>query len=143
MTNADALKNAIDAENAAIFTYGVTTAFIGPAERGTVAEFIADHRIRRNELNDDLTAAGGGTEPPAPGYDLPTPVTDPKSSATVLLAAEEDCARAYRAMLEQVDDAGLRRRAVDALTSSAKRSAHWRGVLGQSPATVPFPGQPS
>src|SRR5690606_23027740 len=99
----DALGAAVDAENAAIFTYGVTTAFIGRAERPAVAEFIAEHRIRRTELNDDLVAAGGKARTPATGYQLPVEVKDPQTSATVLLDAEEDCARAYRAMLEQVE----------------------------------------
>ncbi|WP_440713492.1 ferritin-like domain-containing protein [Gordonia sp. FQ] len=137
-----ALDNAIEAENAAIFTYGVTTAFIGTAERVTVGQYVAAHRVRRDELNADVTAAGGTPPQSAAGYRLPVNVTDATSAATVLLDAEQECARAYRALLEQAGKTELRRRGVDGLTASAGYAAHWRGVLGQSPVTVPFPGTP-
>lgn len=135
-----ALSEAIDAENAAIFTYGVTTAFIGSSERRAVGEYVAAHRVRRDELITDLVAAGDTPPTAAAGYTLPVEVTDASSAATVLLDAEEECARAYRAMAERVDAAALRRRAVDGLTDSALRAAHWRGALGQTPVTVAFPG---
>ncbi|MFZ2510797.1 MAG: ferritin-like domain-containing protein, partial [Gordonia sp. (in: high G+C Gram-positive bacteria)] len=135
-----ALNSAIDAENAAIFTYGVSTAFIGSGERRAVGDFVAAHRVRRDELIADLLAAGGTPPIAAAGYTLPVQITDPESATTVLLDAEEECARAYRAMAEQVDTAELRRRAVDGLTDSAVRAAHWRGALGQTPVTVAFPG---
>ncbi|GAC58674.1 hypothetical protein GOHSU_45_00400 [Gordonia hirsuta DSM 44140 = NBRC 16056] len=137
-----ALTEAIDAENAAIFTYGVTTAFAGTGQRRTVGEYVAAHRIERDQLGVDLTAAGGTLPQAAAGYTLPVEVTDPESAATVLLAAEQECARAYRAMAERVDTAALRRRAVDGLTGCAVRASHWRAALGQSPVTVAFPGDP-
>lgn len=139
----DALDHAVDAENAAIFTYGVTTAFIGSAERGAVAEYVAAHRVRRDQLNHDLTALGAPVQLAATGYELPVQVTGPESAAAVLLAAEEECARAYRAMAEQVDRPELRQRAVDGLTDCALRAAHWRIVLKRSPVTTAFPGAPT
>ncbi len=140
MSTTTALSAAIAAENAAIFTYGVTTAFIGSAERRAVGEYVAAHRVRRDELTADLIAAGGAPPLAATGYTLPVAVTDAESAAQVLLDAEEECARAYRAMAEQVDTAELRRRAVDGLTDCAQRAAHWRAALGQTPVTVAFPG---
>ncbi len=137
-----ALTAAVDAENAAIFTYGVTTAFIGPRNRGTVAEFIAAHRVSRDQLNADLAAAHAPAAIPAAGYRLPTTVDDPESSATVLLDAEQTCARAYRALVEQASTPELRRRGAYGLTECARRAAHWRGALKQSPVTVAFPGAP-
>ena len=138
-----ALTNAVDAENAAIFTYGVATAFIGTGGRREVGEYVAAHRVRRDELAADLTAAGGTPPEAAVGYTLPVQVTGPESAATVLLDAEEECARAFRAMAEQVDTPELRRRAVDGLTDCALRAAHWRVALAQSPVTVAFPGTPA
>lgn len=140
MSTTDAVSAAVDAENAAIFTYGVTTAFIGAAQRPTVGEYVAAHRVRRDQLNEDLVAAGGEAQQMAPGYRLPVQVTGPESAATAALDAETECARAYRAMAEQVDSAELRRRAVDGLTECALRAAHWRGVLDQTPVTTAFPG---
>jgi len=143
MSDTEALTAAVDAENAAIFTYGVTTAFIGSAERDTVGEYVAAHRVRRDQLNEDLIAAGGQAQQAAAGYTLPVEVTGPDSAATAAADAEQECARAFRAMLEQVDGAELRRRAVDGLTDCALRAAHWRGVLGQTPVTTAFPGAPA
>lgn len=140
MTSVAALENAIDAENAAIFTYGVTTAFIGSGDRAAVGEYVAAHRVRRDELNDDLVALGAPERRAAAGYRLPVEVTGPESAATALLAAETECARAFRAMAEQVDTPELRVRAVDGLTACALRAAHWRGTLGTSPVTTAFPG---
>ena len=43
----DALAAAVDAEDAAIFTYGVSTAYVSTARRSMVAEYVAAHRVRR------------------------------------------------------------------------------------------------
>ncbi|GAA4741133.1 ferritin-like domain-containing protein [Gordonia alkaliphila] len=140
MSTIEALENAIDAENAAIFTYGVSTAFIGSGDRAAVGEYIAAHRVRRDELNEDLVALGAPARQAAAGYRLPVEVTGPDSAATALLGAETECARAFRAMAEQVDTAALRVRAVDGLTDCALRAAQWRRSLGRSPVTTAFPG---
>jgi len=143
VSTVEALETAIDAENAAIFAYGTSTAFIGSADRGTVAEYIAAHRVRRTELDDALAEAGGQPRPAAAGYTLPEEMTGADSAATILLGAEEDCAQAYFALIDQADGAGVRRLGVDALTDCARRAAHWRSALGKAPVTVAFPGQPS
>lgn len=138
----DALGTAVDAENAAIFAYGVTTAFVSSGRRQTVAENIAAHRALRDAL-DEAIRAGGGTPPEAAtGYTLPTQVTDGVSAARAALTAEDDCAEAYRQVLERAETPEARRLGVDGLTGSASRAAAWRMVLQQRPATVAFPGAP-
>lgn len=141
MTNdLQALGQAADAENAAVFTYGVTTAFIGPAARRAVVEYIAAHRVQRDQVNAVIVAAGGTEHSAAAGYVLPIEVTDTRSAATVLLQAENDTARAYRVLAEEGTTTQIRRLAVDGLTACALRAAHWRGVLRESPTTTAFPG---
>ncbi|MDL9936297.1 ferritin-like domain-containing protein [Gordonia sp. ABSL1-1] len=138
-----ALGAATAAENAAIFTYGVITAFAAPARRRTIVEQISAHRARRDALERAITAAGG-VPPAAPaGYTLPVEVTGPTSAARAALAAENDCARAYRALLEQAETPEARRIGVDGLDDSAVRIAYWRAALGISPATLAFPGAPA
>ncbi|EGD55710.1 ferritin-like domain-containing protein [Gordonia neofelifaecis] len=141
MSQNTALDAAADAENTAVFTYGVITAFTAGDVRNTVAEYIAAHRVRRDQLNEALLAAGQPERTPAAGYTLPIEVTDEASSAKAALAAENDCEHAYRALLEQAESSPVRRIAVDGLTDCALRSSYWRGIAGQKPLTVAFPGQ--
>ncbi|MFW0784724.1 ferritin-like domain-containing protein [Gordonia sp. CPCC 206044] len=136
----DALSTAVDAENAAIFAYGVSTAFVTAIQRDTVADHIAAHRASRDAAVDAITAAGAQAPDAAAGYTLPVTVDNQSSAIRALLAAEVDCTVAYRAVLEQATDATARRLGVDGLTDSAVRAAGWRVYLRESPATVAFPG---
>lgn len=138
----DVLGTAVDAENAAIFTYGVLTAFVSPARRQTVAEDIAAHRSRRDALVDAIRTAGANPPEPATGYTLPVRVTDGVTAARAALAAEIDCAEADREILERAETADARRLGVDGLTESALRASRWRAALQERPATVAFPGAP-
>ncbi|MEO9328735.1 ferritin-like domain-containing protein [Gordonia aurantiaca] len=138
----DPLVAAADAENAAIFTYGVITAFVAASRRRMVSDLEAQHRARRDEIAHAITAAGGTPPVAAAGYTMPIDVTGPESAARIALIAEEDCATAYRALLEQADDEAGRRIGVDGLSESAVRAAAWRVVLKESPVTVAFPGSP-
>ncbi|AZZ81960.1 MULTISPECIES: ferritin-like domain-containing protein [Gordonia] len=138
----DPLVVAADAENAAIFTYGVITAFVAAARRRMVGDYAAEHRARRDEIDRAITAAGGTPPLAAAGYTLPVEVTDPETAARAALAAEVDCTTAYRALLEQADDEPGRRIGVDGLSDSAVRAATWRALLQETPVTVAFPGSP-
>ncbi|GEE02503.1 hypothetical protein nbrc107696_29490 [Gordonia spumicola] len=140
MTQMDALTTAADTENTAIFVYGLATAFVGGDDRIAIGEYIAAHRVRRDAVNAAIVAAGGSERTPAAGYTLPADVTDGPSAAKALLLAENTCASAYRALVEQADDPTVRRLGVDGLTDCALRIAHWRASTGLTPTTVPFPG---
>lgn len=138
----DALATAVDTENAAIFTYGVSTAFVSAARRTMVDDDIAAHRSRRDALGAALTAAKATVPQPAAGYTLPVTVSDSATAVRALLAAETDCTVAYRALLEKAADAAARRLGLDGLTESAVRAARWREILDVEPVTVAFPGGP-
>lgn len=139
-TTTDALIVALNAENAAIFTYGVVAAYAATSRSQTIAEYTAEHRSRREELAAALTAAKVPVPAAAPGYNLSAPVTDPVSALTAALTTEEDCAVAYRALIEQAEDAPARRLGLDGLTETAGRAATWRLTLRISPVTVALPG---
>ncbi|MFW0790292.1 ferritin-like domain-containing protein [Gordonia sp. CPCC 205333] len=136
----DALGAAVDAEHAAVYTYGVLTAFTTGDRRTAVATYIAEHRARRDELNEALVAAGGQARSTAPGYVLPVQVTNSATAARAALDAEQDTAQAYRSLAERADTAPVRRLAVDGLTECALRGAFWRQASGVRPATVALPG---
>lgn len=136
----DALRTAAAAANTAIFTYGVITAFAGANQQDTIAEFTAEHRARRDQLNEALTQLGQEQTHLEPGYSLPVDPTDAGSSAQLALDAEEECSVAYLALTEKADTADLRRLGIDGLTGCAERACHWRGALDISPITLAFPG---
>ncbi|MGZ8179933.1 ferritin-like domain-containing protein [Williamsia sp. SKLECPSW1] len=139
-TTTDALGSAVDAENAAIFAYGIAAAYAASTRQETVAEYTADHRARRAELTRLMTTAGATAPEAAVGYVLPVAVTDPATAVRAMLVAEEDCTRAYRVLLEKADGESVRRVGVDALSDAAVRAARWRLVLQVSPSTVALPG---
>ncbi|NMN99827.1 ferritin-like domain-containing protein [Gordonia sp. TBRC 11910] len=136
----DALGTAVDAEHAAVYTYGVLTAFTTGAQRDAVATYIAEHRARRDELNQALVAAGAPARTTAPGYIIPLAVTNSATAARAALDAEQDTAQAYRSLAEHADTEKIRRLAVDGLTECALRAAFWREAAGIRPVTTALPG---
>lgn len=139
----DALTDVVAAEDAAIFTYGLITAFAAPARRSTIDEYSAEHRAAREEAAQALRDAGVTPPDLAAGYTLPIEVTDSVTAAQAALIAEDDTAVAYRSLLERGTDESARRIGLTGLTASALRAAGWRAALRQSPFTVAFPGRPA
>ncbi|MFF0544427.1 ferritin-like domain-containing protein [Nocardia thailandica] len=140
-TQTAALQTALDTEHAAVYSYGVIAAYANNDRARLVAEFSAAHRARRDATADLLRA--GGTEPDAPAAAYPPPFTvdDPIPAARLAVAAETDCAAAWRAVAEHAETDAVRGIAVEALTETALRRARWQAILGTNPATVPFPGR--
>ncbi|MBT0568405.1 ferritin-like domain-containing protein [Williamsia sp. CHRR-6] len=136
----DAIVAAIGAQDAAIFTYGIAAAYAAAGRRSTLDEYLAEHRSRRDELARLLAAAQVAVPVAAPGYVLPVEVTGPTGAVQAMLAAEQDCARAWRSMVERCDQPQQRGTAVAGLSDAARRAATWRLALRITPATVALPG---
>lgn len=139
--NDTALLAAIEAENAAIFAYGIVAAFSNPARVNEVATHTAAHRARRDALTSIATESGLTPPIAAAGYKIPFAVTDAVTAAQLGEQIEADTAAAYRALIEQAESDELRTFGVDALTDTAIRGAGWRVALGSAPATTAFPGE--
>ena len=137
-----ALIDALDAEYAAVFAYGIVGAFSNPDRANLVAANAAAHRARRNATIDALTAASITAPEPQAGYTVPFPVIDPISAAQLAATVEADTAVAWRSVIERAQSEHTRGVGIDALTEAAVRLANWRAILGTAPPTVPFPGQP-
>ncbi|MEV6768256.1 ferritin-like domain-containing protein [Nocardia sp. NPDC051030] len=144
MTTADqqALTTALSAEYAAVYAYGVIAAYANTDRAKLVSEYAAAHRARRDATADALSAAGGIVPAPSAAYTTPFPVNDPIPAAKLAVTVEGDCAIAWRSAVEQATTDEIRRTAITALTDSALRLATWQSILGTTPATLPFPGQP-
>ena len=137
-----ALVDALQAEYAAIYAYGVIGAFSNPDRSELVAVDAAAHRARRDSTVDALIAASVRAPEPAAGYTIPFPVVDPISAAQLAAQVESDTAVAWRSVIERAQSEHTRGTGVDALTECALRLGTWRKILGTTPPSVPFPGQP-
>ncbi len=140
--SAQAVQDALGAEHAALWVYGLVSAFL-PGDFGVaVQEGSIAHRSRRDATELMLNGAGQSPRAAEPAYVTPQPVTDQASAIAVLVVAETDAAVAWRAVLERTDVKSLRTTALTALTDAAVRATRWRRAAGETPATPPLPGKP-
>jgi hypothetical protein len=109
-------------------------------ENDLVSEAMAQHRERREAAIALLSGRSAKAPLPAAGYQLPSAVTDPTAAANLAVQMENDCAVAWRAVIEQATTEQDRAFGVTALTESAVLAARWKQVLRIVPVTVAFPG---
>jgi aryl-alcohol dehydrogenase-like predicted oxidoreductase len=131
-----ALQRALEAEDAAIYGYGVAGAHLSGDSQATATQYWTDHRRARDTLTAMITALGATPAAAAAAYTLPFPV-DNAASSTALAAQLEDGVTAAYLDLVAVTDARLRTFGALAMQTAAGRAAHWRG------STEPFPGLPA
>jgi hypothetical protein len=137
------LQQALDSEHAAVWVYGLVSAFLPATYTQSVSDGASSHRDRRDACVRMLAAAGATPDVAEPAYLTPKPVTDAASAKTVVATAEADTATAWRGVLERTDDPALRGTALDALLGSARRGTRWRIAAGQTPAAITLPGSPA
>ncbi|MEV5718640.1 ferritin-like domain-containing protein [Amycolatopsis mediterranei] len=139
----DPLQVALAAEHAAMWVYGLVSAFL-PGEFGDAQKSgAAEHALRRDYLQTTLSAAGATPVAPEAAYVPKTPVTDAKSASQVVATAEADCASAWLAVIDHTDDAGLRTTALHALVAASRRGTPWRAEAGEKPVAIAMPGRTS
>lgn len=132
--------DAVAAEHAAIYGYGLVSSHVMPEQNDLVSEAVAQHRDRREAALIKLKEQSITAPLPAAGYQLPFPVTGPIGAGKLAVQMESDCAVGWRAVLEQSGSEQDRAFALDALTQCALMAAKWRQVLGAWPVTEAFPG---
>ncbi|MEU7477383.1 ferritin-like domain-containing protein [Lentzea sp. NPDC042327] len=133
----EAVQTALGTEHAAVWTYGLVSAFL---DNPAVAEGANAHRARRDTTERWLKDHNATPNPPAAAYLPPSPVSDGLSAIAALVAVEQDACAAWRGVLERTDDAALRTSALDALTTAAVRATRWRKAAGTTPASITMPG---
>jgi hypothetical protein len=138
----DALQQALAAEHAAIWAYGLAGAFLPAGSRTALTKGSEIHTVRRDATITTLKSAGATPEAAEPGYSVPQPLTNQSSAFTLLVSAETDTVSTWRSVLEHTSEPTVRKTALDALTDAAVRAMSWRQSAGQTPATPPLPGQP-
>ncbi|PTA46997.1 ferritin-like domain-containing protein [Micromonospora sp. RP3T] len=137
-----ALGDALAAEYAAVWAYGVIGVHLTDAARSAARAAEAAHRSRRDALLLQLAEGAGQVPADRAGYALPYPVTDRTTALQLAVEIEERTAGHWRAALPHTTGAD-RNTALAALTDCALRATRWRRTAGVSPVTVPFPGRPA
>ena len=135
-----ALFDALTTEHAVIYGYGLVSAHSTVDNNELVSVALAEHRARREAVIATLTQRSVKVPLSAPGYQLPMTVDSPADAARLAVRMEDDCADAWRAVMEQASSGEDRTFGLTALTQSAVMAARWRAVLGAWPVTEAFPG---
>jgi Domain of unknown function (DUF4439) len=139
----DAVQLALAAEHAAIWIYGLATAYL-PGDYGkSLGAGSAEHLKRRDLCERALTASGATPAVPEAAYVPPKPVTDAPSAMAVIATAEGDAASAWLGVAGRTGDPALRALAGEALIACVRRATPWRMESGQKPAVDALPGMPA
>lgn len=141
-TDQQALTDALSAEYAAVYAYGIIAAFANHDRDKLVSEYTAAHRARRDATIGLIESLGAPAPAPDAAYTVPFEVNDPIPAAKLAVVVETDTATAWRSVVERADTPAIRRIGIDALTEAALRLANWQAILGTNPPTIAFPGQP-
>jgi len=141
MSATDALQDALAAEHAVIWGYGVVGSKVVDDQLPDVRAAEQEHRDRREAAADLLRSLSAVPGEAQAYYELPFPVTDPASGLRLAAHLEQGAAAVWRYVLGQTEDTELRRTALVALTDAAVQATRWRLAAGTQPATVAFPGQ--
>jgi hypothetical protein len=133
-----ALQNALAAEQAASYGYGVVGARLpqGSAGQGTATTDWVAHMRARDELTAMISARGGEPVPAAVAYQLPEPVQTATEATALAALLEDRVAQAYLGIVA-LPETGLRRFGARQVREAALRAAAWRG------STQAFPGLPA
>lgn len=135
-----ALFDALATEHGTIYGYGIVSAHVMPEQNELVSQTLLEHRGRREAAIAMLTERSVKVPLPAAGYQLPMAVTKSTEAAKLAIRMENDCAVAWRAVMEQANSEQDRAFGLTGLTQCAVTAARWRQVLGAWPVIEAFPG---
>jgi hypothetical protein len=133
-----ALQDALAAEHAAVWGYGV----VGAAGTDGAAAAEAAHRDVRDQVTALLDGRGVDAVGPEAAYALPFPVLSPVDAAALAVVLEDGVAAAWVRVLDQAAERSTRELAVAALVATEGRAVGWRRAAGRTPITSAFPGLP-
>jgi hypothetical protein len=137
-----ALSDALAAEHAAVWGYGVVGAALAAAARQQAAGSEAAHRDVRDQVSALLAGRDADVVDAEGGYALPFPVLSAVDAAALAAVLEDGVAAAWVRVLDQAAERSTRELAVGVLGAAETRAVSWRVVAGQTPVTRAFPGLP-
>jgi len=130
-----ALQNALAAEQAASYGYGIVGARLpqGSAAQAAAASDWVVHVRARDGLTQLISSHGATPTPAAPAYQLPFPVDSPTQANALAATLEDRVAAAYLGLVA-LPETGLRTFGAQQARAAALRAESWRGT------TQAFPG---
>ena len=131
-----ALQDALAAENAAIFGYGVAGAHLTGSSQAAAEQAWTGHNQARDALAAMISARGATPAAAQAFYRLPLRVHNASSAARLAAYLEDGVTRAYLGLVA-VSDQRLRRFGALAMQDAAQRATSWRGTTQAFPGLSP------
>jgi hypothetical protein len=138
-----ALNEALAAEHAAVWGYGVVGAALNPEAQASAAASEAAHRDVRDQVVALLDGRDADVVDAQGAYALPFPILSEVDAAALAVVLEDGVAAAWVRVLDQAAERSTRELAVGALENAEVRAVSWRGAAGQTPVTTALPGLPA
>ncbi|SFO85810.1 protein of unknown function [Geodermatophilus dictyosporus] len=135
-----ALQDALAAEHAAVWGYGVVGAALPADGRAPATDAEQAHRDARDRLAALLDGRGADATPAGAGYELPFPVLSAVDAAALAVVLEEGVSGSWVALLAAAAELEVRQLAVDGLQAAEARAVGWRVAAGRTPLTTSLPG---
>jgi hypothetical protein len=137
-----ALREALAAEHAAVWGYGVIGAALTEDARPPATAAETAHRDVRDRVMALLDERKADPVRAEGAYTLPFPVLSDVDAAALAVVLEEGTSSAWVRVLDQAADRDVRELAVTWLSAAEGRAVAWRGPAGKTPLTTAFPGLP-
>jgi Domain of unknown function (DUF4439) len=131
-----ALQQALSAENAAVYGYGLAGAQLNGGQLNAARQDWTVHRIAGATLSEMITKRGAQPAAATAAYRPPFPVTGAAAAVSLATMLEDGLVTAYVGLVAQ-DDLALRAFGARQMQAAAIRAAFWRG------GTIAFPGLPA
>src|SRR3954469_9418381 len=141
-TETAALREALAAEHAAVWGYGVVGAALEVEARPPATAAETSHRDGRDRVTELLEDRGADPVAAEGAYSLPFPVLSGVDAAALAVVLEDGVAAAWVRVLDQAAERSTRELAVGALGDAEVRAVSWRIAAGQTPVTSALPGLP-
>ena len=142
-TEDTALREALAAEHAAVWGYGVVGAALDAGSQELAQTSETAHRDVRDRVVALLTERGADPVRAEGAYGLPFPVLSPTDASALAVVLEEGVSAAWVRVLDQAVERTTRELAMTALAATEVRAVGWRTAAGQTPVTRAFPGLPT
>lgn len=137
MSELTALREALAAEQAVVYGYGVVGAHLNGKDRELAAARLVTHQELRDRIAAVITALGGQPPPAQPAYRMPIVVNDAATARRLAVRLEDGAAGAAWDLAAAAGPRSpARELAVDWLTDAALTAQRW----GSPP--VALPGRP-
>jgi hypothetical protein len=137
-----ALGEALAAEHAAVWGYGVVGAALSIGAQASATSSEAAHRDLRDRLISLLAGRDAEVVGAEGAYALPFPVLSEVDAAALAVVLEDGVATAWVRVLDQAAERSTRELAIGALSAAEVRAVGWRVAAGRTPVTRALPGLP-